>query len=64
MTDIPNLEGWMTVAQAAEVFGVTRQSLVRMIREGKFASARKVGDKPIFLLETDEVYEVARAKGR
>lgn len=60
--DVPYLEGWMTLPDAAVTLGVTRQRVFAMVRERKLTTARKVssnltGNQPRiqYIVQTGEV---------
>lgn len=63
---VPPLEGWVTVAQAAEILGITRQAVHKKILDGSFTSTRRLGpvSKPIFVLARIELvnYQLAKAE--
>jgi excisionase family DNA binding protein len=52
---VPVLEGWLTALQAAEVLGISRQSVARMMNEGTFKTLHAVGDRPLYVIHRDEV---------
>jgi excisionase family DNA binding protein len=52
---VPVLEGWLTALQAAEVLGISRQSVARMMNEGTFRTLHAVGDRPLYVIHRDEV---------
>jgi predicted DNA-binding transcriptional regulator AlpA len=54
----------MTAVEAAEVLGITRQSVTRMMAEGTFRTQRAIGDRPLFVVRVEEVrrYKELRAK--
>lgn len=61
---VPPLEGWVTVAQAAELLGITRQAVHKKILDGTLQSARRLGSvsKPIFILEVGEIDDLVGAR--
>lgn len=61
---VPPLEGWVTVAQAAELLGITRQAVHKKILDGTLHSARRLGSvsKPIFILEVGEIDDLVGAR--
>ena len=42
--ELPELEGWSTVPQVAERFGVTRQRVNQWVLEGKFPMTHRVSE--------------------
>jgi excisionase family DNA binding protein len=51
----PKLEGWMIATEAAEYLGVSKTTVQKMMKAGKFKTMWSVGNKPIYLLLTSEV---------
>lgn len=54
----PVLDGWMTATDIAEDFGISRQSVNRMIGRGDFDTVREVGQdtkRAIFVVDATEV---------
>jgi excisionase family DNA binding protein len=52
---IPEL---VTVAQAAELLGVTRQRVLQMIAEHKFTTATRVGEKTLVIAYADVLHKL------
>jgi predicted site-specific integrase-resolvase len=52
---VPVLEGWLTAVEVAEVLGISRQSVARMMTEGVFRTLRQVGDRPLYVVRVEEV---------
>jgi Helix-turn-helix domain len=52
---VPVLEGWITAVEAAEVLGISRQSVARMMADGVFRTLRAVGDRPLYVVRVEEV---------
>jgi Helix-turn-helix domain len=49
MTQVPELDGWLSVPVAAQELGVSRQRVFQMIQEGRIKSVRQipgVGERP------------------
>lgn len=47
LADIPELEGWVSVAKAAKIFGVHKESVYYMIHhQGLFEGVRRIGGDP------------------
>lgn len=52
---------WLTTTQAAELIGVTRQTIARWIREGRLHARRiQVGERAIYRIEPTELAAFAR----
>jgi hypothetical protein len=62
--DIPTLDGWVNLTEAAEMIGITRQHAhkkVRLANEGKpngWKSVRRVGSKPMYVVSLSEIAEM------
>jgi excisionase family DNA binding protein len=50
---IPPLEGWIVASDAAELLGLTRQSINKKIRNNVFPGARRIGSQ--YVLPEEEV---------
>jgi hypothetical protein len=62
--DAPLLEGWVSLADAAERLGYTRQGAHYLADTGIFATLCRVpGDRTLYVLREAELPEVARARG-
>lgn len=65
--NIPVLEGWVNLTEAAEMIGITRQHAhkkARLANEGKpngWKSIRRVGTKPMYLISLEEIEQIRRA---
>lgn len=55
--DAPRLTEWATPTEAAEHFGVSRQTVNQMIKAGEFTTLHKIGpeNRPQYLVRRDEV---------
>lgn len=45
LNNIPDLEGWMTVPEAAEYLGISRSRFDQLVRADKITSVHKVGGR-------------------
>lgn len=64
-TDIPVLEGWMTIPEAASKLGISRQYAYKRAADGFFESLHKIGDeKETFVVKTEEVSRKLEARHR
>jgi hypothetical protein len=67
--NIPVLDGWVNLTEAAEMIGITRQHAhkkARLANEGKsngWKSIRRVGTKPMYLVSTEEIGEILTGSG-
>lgn len=53
--DVPVLEGWVAITEAAEILGFTRQYCYRLAQNGYFESIRRVGKSTTFVISTEEL---------
>jgi hypothetical protein len=59
--NIPTLEGWVNLTEAAEMLGFTRQHAfkkARLANEGQpngWRSIRRVGTKPMYVVSVEEI---------
>lgn len=54
----PVLPGWLTLPDAGDCLGVTRKRSYQMYDEGRFASAHKIGDRPLIVVSVTEVQRI------
>jgi excisionase family DNA binding protein len=60
----PTLDGWITIAEAAETLGVTKQAVHAMIRTGEVKSLHRIGkrpaarSKPVYVVADTEIDEL------
>lgn len=64
--DIPTLEGWVTIQDAANILGYSRQYAYRQATEGKFKTLHRISNIDIFVVQEKEVKDMAfsRALGK
>ncbi len=63
MRVVPKLLGWMTLPEAARYMGLSPQAVHRMVFEtDQFQIVRAVGDKPVFVVTTEEVHRVQKRR--
>lgn len=66
--NIPMLDGWVNLTEAAERIGITRQHAhkkVRLANEGKlngWKTIHRVGSKPMYVVSILEIEEILEAK--
>jgi excisionase family DNA binding protein len=53
--DIPVLDGWVLIAEAAEMLGVTRQHAYRLVRNGDLTNVRRLGTSSFYVVKTADV---------
>lgn len=53
--DIPALEGYVLLADAADILGVTRQHVYRLVREKTLKSVRRIGTSNFYVVKVTEV---------
>lgn len=60
--DLPVLDGWMTLEEAATELGVSRQTAHKYVfdQRPRLTTATRVGRKPYILVRTAEVAEIQR----
>jgi hypothetical protein len=65
VTEVGKLPGWLTMPEAGEILGVTKQMVHSLVFNAspspfdKESEVRHVGDKPVYLLSEDAVRRVA-----
>lgn len=60
--DLPVLEGWMTLEEAAKELGVSRQTAHKYVfdQRPKLTTATRIGRKPYIIVRTAEVAAIQR----
>ena len=64
LNNIPILDGWVNLTEAAEMIGITRQHAhkkARLANEGKpngWKTIHRVGSKPMYVVSTHEIEEI------
>ncbi len=53
--DIPVLEGWVLLADAAARLGITRTHVSRLVREGELTQVRRLGESNFYVVSVEEV---------
>ncbi len=56
--DIPVLDGWVTITEAAGILGFTRQYCYRLAQNGYFDSIHRLGESATFVISTAELEAV------
>ena len=65
--NIPVLDGWVNLTEAAERIGITRQHAhkkARLANEGKpngWKSIRRIGTKPMYVVSVSEIADMLSA---
>lgn len=63
LENLPVLPGWITLGQAAELLGISRQHAYRRARlanegsVGGWKTVHRLGDKPSYVVSSNEVLE-------
>ncbi len=53
--DFPVLEGWVLLAEAADILGVTKQQAYRLARENAFKSVHRIGTSNFYVVSVEDV---------
>lgn len=65
VSDVPQLKQYVTATDISIGLKVSRQSVNRMIRDGKFETAKRIGDNnPFYVVDRAEYNKVKRARDR
>jgi len=59
--DFPVFDGWVLLAEAAEILDISRQHAYRMARDGEFESVRRLGNSTFFVVSSEEVVKHDRS---
>lgn len=68
LDNLPVLPGWITLGEAAEMLGISRQHAYRRARlasegsVGGWKTAHRLGDKPAYVVSLGEVQEELRGR--
>lgn len=69
LNNIPKLDGWVNLTEAAEMIGITRQHAFKKARQADdghpngWKTIRRVGSKPMYVVSTAEIAELQAARG-
>jgi predicted DNA-binding transcriptional regulator AlpA len=55
MTELPTLEGWITLPEAADQLGMTRARTYQLVQEWKITTAHKLGGRPVYIVRQAEI---------
>lgn len=60
--DVPHLEGWVSLREAANILGISRQQVHNRARGGAFKTLRKLSEvgRTMFILQRAEVEKMAK----
>lgn len=61
-SEAPELEGWVTASDAADIMGMSRQAFNRKLHRGDFRTLKMLGSKPIYVLKRTEVEKAAEER--
>lgn len=53
--DFPVLKGWVLLAEAADILGVTKQQAYRLAREKVFGTVHRIGTSNFYVVAIEEV---------
>lgn len=62
--NIPQLDGWVNLTEAAEMLGITRQHAFKKARQANdghpsgWRTIRRIGNKPMYVISVAEIEEV------
>lgn len=62
-SDAPKLPGWVTLAEFADMRGVTQQAVYKMAEAEKFKTLHRIGDKPLYAISTSEALALLAKRG-
>jgi hypothetical protein len=68
LRNIPALEGWVNLTEAAEMLGITRQHAFKKARQANdghpsgWKTIRRVGSKPAYVVSTAEIAAIQAAR--
>lgn len=69
LNNIPILDGWVNLTEAAEMLGITRQHAFKKARQANdghpngWKTIRRVGSKPMYVVSTAEIEDLLAAQG-
>lgn len=69
LNNIPALDGWVNLTEAAEMLGITRQHAFKKARQANdghpsgWKSIRRIGSKPMYVVSTAEIEDLLAAQG-
>ncbi|MBA4248550.1 MAG: hypothetical protein C0444_09705 [Microbacterium sp.] len=67
LNNIPQLDGWVNLTEAAEMLGITRQHAFKKVRQANdghpsgWRTIRRVGSKPMYVISTAEIADLQSA---
>ncbi len=53
-------EGWISIAEALEILGISRMSLYKFIKEGKIVAQKQVNNQRLINFESIEKFKKER----
>lgn len=62
VADVPLLPGYILVAEAADILGLSKQAVHTLIRTGELKTTHRLGnnpEKPIYVIAADEIQRLA-----
>ncbi|MGV3733054.1 MAG: hypothetical protein ACO1N6_06605 [Microcella sp.] len=67
LDNIPQLDGWVNLTEAAEMLGITRQHAFKKARQANdghpsgWKTIRRIGTKPMYVIAVSEIEEMTGA---
>lgn len=64
LNNIPKLDGWVNLTEAAEMLGITRQHAFKKARQANaglssgWKTVRRIGSKPMYVVSTAEIEDI------
>lgn len=64
LSDVPEMEGWLTLPEAAAELGISRTRTADMVREGKITTCMRLGRRPYFVVREVEIRQIKADRDR
>lgn len=64
LENVPPLDGFVGLTEAGEILGVTRQHSYKRASNGGYKTLRRVGNKPMYVVEVKELNEIIQARSK
>ena len=59
---IPVLEEWISLTEAAEILGLSRQYVNKRATNGDYATLHRLGNSPALVVQREEIENIARRR--
>lgn len=56
--NVPVLEGWVNITEAAEMLGITRQHSYKRANTNGYKSLHRIGKQPAYVVAISEIEEI------